>query len=158
MDVTGAAIPASPDRWAASRRLASPHAVWCVTLRILLAAAAVPIAVSCTNIRGSAARVGDLDYEVSVARSLHVREANLEPYGQVSRHKQREPSFAETTAYALRGVDPKAALVVPWAGDPHDDGGPIGEYALLYRDLRQAIPAICAYFDPDHEATITGCR
>ncbi len=128
-----------------------------MTLRILLAAAALLIAISCAS-QGGTARVGDLDYEIGVARSLHVREADLEPYGEVSRHTPQAYSFAETTAYALRDVDPKAALVVPWAGDPHDDGGPIGEYALLYRDLRQAIPAICAYFDPDHEATLTGCR
>lgn len=100
-----------------------------MTLRILLAAAALLIAVSCANSRGVTARVGDLDYEVGVARSLHVREADLEPYGQVSRHTPQEYSFAETTAYALRDVDPQAALVVPWAGDPHDDSGPIGEYA-----------------------------
>ncbi len=112
----------------------------------------------CTNSQGVTGRVGDLDYEVGVARSLHVREADLKPYGQVSRHTPQEFCFAESAAYALRGVDPQAALVVPWAGDPRDDFGPIGECALLYRDLRQAAPAICAYFDPDHEATITGCR
>ena len=44
------------------------------------------------------------------------------------------------------------------AGDPHDDGGPNGEYALLYRDLRQAAPAIRAYFDLAHEATPAECK
>jgi len=114
------------------------------------------MAVSC-SFQGVTVRVGDLDYEVSFARSLHVDESDLEPYGQVTRHP-RPFSFDGTTAYALRGVDPTAALVVPWAGDPRDDGGSIGEYALLTRDRRKALPALCEYFDRAHEATSPDCR
>lgn len=104
------------------------------------------------------AQVGGLRYDVSVARSLQVVEGDLTPYGEVSGYTDSGAlPFAGTAAYALNGVDPKAALVVRWADGLRDDGGSLGEYALLYRDRPDAIPGLCAYFDPASESRPPEC-
>jgi hypothetical protein len=104
--------------------------------------------------RGTTASVGGLRYDVGVARSLQATSADLSPYGAVSPYT--DPGaypFVDDAAYALRGVDPRDALIVRWAADLRDDAGPLGEYALLTRRLAGEIPGLCAYFDPKSEAS-----
>lgn len=66
-------------------------------------------------------------------------------------------AFADTTALAPRGVDPRTALLVRWVDGLRDDAGSLGEYALLYRDLDYAMSGICAYFEPGNPASPTEC-
>ena len=134
-----------------SRLLPSLRSAVAVALLLVLAACGL-------GDRGSTAQVEGLQYEISVARSLQVGEADLEVYGQVSGYT--DPGgypFADTTAFSLRDVDPRAALLVRWADGLRDDAGSLGEYALLYRDLDYATSGICAYFEPVNPATPAEC-
>ncbi len=129
-----------------------------LALAAVLAGGGLLTVTSGIGIRSATAQVAGLRYEISVARSLQVTADDLTPYGEVSRYT--DPGgypFADTTAYALRGVDPTAALVVRWEEGLSDDAGSLGEYALLYRNLDDATSGMCAYYDPASPATPTGC-
>ena len=134
-----------------SRLLPSLRSAVAVALLLMVAACGL-------GDRGSTAQVEGLQYEISVARSLQAGEADLEVYGQVSGYT--DPGgypFADTTAFSLRDVDPRAALLVRWADGLRDDAGSLGEYALLYRDLDYATSGICAYFEPVSPARPPEC-
>lgn len=149
---------AAPHRSSAkSRHLPPISPPLAAALRLVLSVGALLIAVSCSS-QGTTAQVEGLRYDVSVARSLQVVEADLTPYGEVSGYTDSGAlPFAGTAAYALDGVDPTAALVVRWADGVRDDRGSLGEYALLYRDRPHAIPGLCAYFDPASESRPPEC-
>jgi len=142
-----------------SRRRLSLGLALAAVLVIVLAGGALLTVTSGIGIRGTTAQVEGLPYDVGVARDLRVTEADISPYGEVSRQTGagRCP-FADTTAYALRGVDPTAALVVRWEEGLRDDAGSIGEYALLHRGVPDANSGICAYFDPASRRHPPGVR
>jgi hypothetical protein len=130
-----------------------------VVLVVLLVAAGAAIQFATQlGSRGTTASVNGLRYDVGVGRSLQVTDADLTPYGAVSSYTDAGAyPFADDAAYALRGVDPKLAVVVRWAPGLRDDAGPWGEFALLTRALTGEMPGLCAYFDPKSEASPPEC-
>lgn len=138
------------------RRLA--FAALAVLVVLLVAGAAILYVGSQFAISGPTARVAGLRYDVGVARSLRVGPADVTPFGPVDAYT--DPGafpFADATAYALQGVDPRVALIVRWKAGLRDDAGSIGEYALLMRGSIAETPGLCAYFDPKSEATPPDC-
>lgn len=107
---------------------------------------------------GTTVQVGELAYDVSVARSLRVIPGELRPYGTVEAYTDSGAYPLTDVAYALHNVDPEEALVVRWATDLSDDAGPLGEYALLLRGLPWEIDGLCQFFDPREAATPAECR
>ena len=100
------------------------------------------------------ADVNGLTYGVAAVRSLHISEADLRAYGELGRFDSGL-QIRGTTAYAIRGVDPRDALVVPLRAGAQDEGGPLGDYVLL---VRGSYAALCDFFDPASNATPTECR
>ena len=128
----------------------------------LVAAAALGLVLSATGavllsqsgIAPASARVNGLDYGIAAARSLHVSSADLQPYGDVERFDSPIPIVGRT-AFALKGVDPRQALVVPLQPGSQDGAGGFGDYALL---VQGSFAAVCPYFDPASPATPDECR
>lgn len=127
---------------------------------MLLASAFIVAAIASGCISGPPkATVNETTYQVIVARSLIVSPDDLTEYGEV--HSYTDSGgypFEGDTAYALDGVSPALAVVVPWAPGLTDDGGALGDWALLESTPTSDIPGICDYFDPGSEATPTNCR
>jgi hypothetical protein len=107
---------------------------------------------------GTTASVGGLRYDIDLGRGLQITAADVVPYGAVSSYTDAGGyPFADDTAYALRGVDPRDALVVRWAAGLSDDFGRFPEYALLYRRLLWEVPGLCAYYGPKSASTPQEC-
>lgn len=104
--------------------------------------------------RPAETRVDGRTYHISIARSLMLDASDVTPFAPVD-STEESYLFAEMTAYAVDGVDPDDALVVPAAPGLRDDGGPYGDWILL---LRGGTSALCPYFDPSAEATPPECR
>jgi hypothetical protein len=102
------------------------------------------------------ATVNGIEYRVGVGRSIDVAEADLEPAGTVS-SSAYDWAFAEPTAYQLRGVDPRAALLVRAKPGLRDDAGPWGEFMILWGP-EEAFPALCRYFSAEFPSTPIECR
>ncbi len=92
------------------------------------------------------ATVDGRDYFLGVGRSLVVADADLQPYGRITR---AGPDWFEgRTAYRLAGVEPAEALVTD---APDYAGGAWGDFAILWGSLdgmHDPSAALCAYFDP----------
>lgn len=101
------------------------------------------------------ARVGGLEYVVSVARSLEVPDTDLRPFADAEIDPLFE--FDGVTARAITGVDPERLLVLLLEPGQNDDAGPLGRYVLLVRGP-DAFGLVCEYFDPTSEATPSICR
>lgn len=135
-------------------------------LPVVALAAVVMLAVSVTAVgllttqqdasRLASARVRDLDYTLSVARSFDAPADALVPFAD---EVTVDPvfDFDGLVAYSIRGVDPSQVLVMRLAPDQRDDAGPLGRYVLLVRGP-DAFSLVCAYFDPRSEATPRACR
>jgi len=98
--------------------------------------------------------VGGVTYGLVAARSLLVSEDDLTPYGEIAGDASDVPIVGRT-AYAVRGVDPNHALVVPLAAGAADEVGSLGRYALL---IRGSFADLCHLFDVSNDATPTECR
>lgn len=106
--------------------------------------------------RPSQAIVAGVPYGVAVARSLQVETSDLTRHGEVQQ-SDFSYAFAEQVAYALRGVDPLAALVVPAKPGLGDEAGPWGDFIMLWGP-GEAFPAICQYFEAGAPATPLECQ
>lgn len=105
--------------------------------------------------RPARATIGWVTYDVGVVRDIQVSAEDLAPAGAID--AADDPSqFAEMNAYLLRGVDPKAFLVVPAKPGLRDDAGPWVDYLALW-ETGQALPAVCQYFPADSATKPTGC-
>jgi hypothetical protein len=129
----------------------------------LLAAAAVALLmvvgvgalqlVSMSASRPAEVRVDGRTYAISMARSLSLGEDDVTAIGDVETSEGY--LFADSTAYAVDGVDPNDALVARVAPGQVDGGGPYGAWVVL---IRGEIRALCPYFDPASPATPAECR
>lgn len=129
----------------------------------LLAAAAVALLMvvgvgvlqfaSMSASRPAEVRVDGRTYAISIARSLALGEDDVTAIGDVETSEGY--LFADSTAYAVDGVDPNDALVARVAPGLADDGGPYGDWILL---IRGEIQALCPYFDPVSPSTPAQCR
>lgn len=142
---------------------ADPVARSATRRRPLLAAAAVALLVvvgvgalqlaSMSASRPAEVRVDGRTYAISIARSLTLGEDDVTVIGVVETSERF--LFADSTAYAVDGVDPNDALVARVAPGQSDDGGSYGTWILL---IRGEIRALCPYFDPASPATPAQCR
>lgn len=107
-----------------------------------------------TGSQPSTMDVNGVTYGLVAARSLVVTEGDLTPYADATGAASDLP-LAGRTAYAIRGVDPGHALVVPLQPGAADDVGSLGRYALL---IRGSFADLCHLFDGSSPATPTECR
>jgi len=85
---------------------------------------------------------------------LEVPSTALTQYGDV--RSDDDHLFAENAvAYAIVGIDPEVALIVPTRPGAGDDAGSYGNWILLERGA--VILQLCPYFDPNSEFTPPEC-
>jgi hypothetical protein len=134
------------------------------SLRIVAAFAVVLLAVSGTaagyaflsrdsGSRGATAEVNGREYAVAVYRNLNLGPDDVAPYAPLTGF-DAGLALQDSTAYAVRGVDPAQILVVKLLPGQVDDGGSYGEYAVLSRGGSRAL---CPFLDPAHPHTVESC-
>jgi len=99
------------------------------------------------------ATVSGVRYDVAAARSLQVASSDMTRYGEII-SSDYDWAFAEPVAYSLRGVDPRAALIVP--AKPGVEDGAL-EYFILWGPA-EAFPSVCRYFEARAPGTPSECR
>jgi len=82
-------------------------------------------------------------YSVGAGGWLDEEALELTEYAPINR---ANTVVAEPIAYALAGVDPTQFLVMQ--GDPVDDAGASGRYAVLWGDIAATPASVCQYADP----------
>ena len=100
--------------------------------------------------------VSGVEYTLAGAPGLRASASDLTRYGQIDRSDDGS-AFAEPVAYALRGVDPQAALVVPVKQDMEDVVEPGSDFILLI-GYGSRYPALCPYFIPGGPGTPAECE
>jgi CubicO group peptidase (beta-lactamase class C family) len=100
--------------------------------------------------------VSGVEYTLAGAAGLGATASDLTRYGQIDRSDD-DSVFAEPVAYALRGVDPQAALVVPVKRGMEDVVEPGSDYWLLL-GTGSPFPALCPYFIPGAPGTPAECE
>ena len=86
---------------------------------------------------------------------LRATASDLTRYGPIDRADYAS-AFAEQSAYALRGVDPQAALVVPVK--PGSDAVDPGSDYFLLLGTGSPFPGLCPYFIPGAPGTLAECE
>lgn len=97
-----------------------------------------------------------MEYTLAGASSLRATAADLTRYGPIDRSDD-DSAFAEPVAYALRGVDPHIALVVPVKRGLEDIVEPGSDFILLF-GTGPLVPALCPYFIAGAPGTPAGCE
>ncbi len=100
--------------------------------------------------------VSGVEYTLAGAPSLRATASDLTRYGQIDQSDD-DSAFAELVAYALRGVDPRAALVVPVKPGVEDVVEPGSDFILLV-GYGSRYPALCPYFIPGAPGTPAECE
>lgn len=146
-------VPGVPSARAARSWFPLRLAAAAVVLLVVVAGGAFWL-LGTAGIRPAETTVDGRTYHISIARSLVLDESDVTPFAPLDSTEEAY-LFAEMTAYAVDGVDPDDALVVPAAPGLRDEAGPYGDWILL---LRGGMSALCPYFDPLAEATPPECR
>lgn len=146
------------------------HATGRGSLRMVAAFAVILLAVSGTAAgyalisrdsasRPATAEVNGLEYSAGFYRNLKLDPDDVAPYARLTRI-DAGLLVEDSTAYAVRGVDPAQILVVKLVPGQGDDGGSFGEYAVLIRGAalsRGDSRALCPFLDPTHPHTVETC-
>lgn len=105
------------------------------------------------------AEVNGLEYSAGFYRNLRLDPDDVAPYARLTRI-DAGLLLEDSTAYAVRGVDPAQILVVKLVPGQGDDGGSYGEYAVLSRGAVLSSgdsTALCPFLDPLHPHTVESC-
>jgi len=135
------------------RRWVLPVAAATLVVALVAAVAGIQLLNSAAS-RPSTTTVNGREYRVAIVRSLEVPSTALTQYGDV--RSDDDHLFAENAvAYAIVGIDPEVALIVPTRPGAGDDAGSYGNWILLERGA--VILQLCPYFDPNSEFTPPEC-
>lgn len=136
------------------RRWVLPAAAATLVVAVVAAVAGIQFLSNFAASRPSSATVNGRDYGVAIVRSLEVPATAVTPYGDV-RSDDRHLFAEDAVAYAIVGIDPAVALIVPTRPGAGDDAGSYGDWILLERGA--ATLQLCPYFDLTSEFTPAEC-